>query len=141
MFSKSGGYAIRAVLFLAAYSTSEKKIGISEIAEALNVPRHFLAKILQQLSKQKLISSLKGPSGGFYLTEKELNGSLKSIIECIDKLDFMNSCMLGLPECSSEAPCPIHENVEVYRKGLLNLINDHTINEIAFRVKEGKIRI
>ena len=70
MFSKSCKYGIRAVLYLAVHSTNEKRLGVTEIASELDVPKHFLAKILQQLAKENLISSTKGPTGGFFLNAK-----------------------------------------------------------------------
>ena len=71
MFSKSCKYALRAVLYLAANTNESKKAGAKVIAETLDVPRPFLSKILQQLSRHQLIASTKGPHGGFYLDERE----------------------------------------------------------------------
>ena len=70
MFSQACKYAIRAVLYLAVHASEGKKVGVKDIAAALDVPKYFLAKILQQLSRNNLISSTKGPSGGFFLSEK-----------------------------------------------------------------------
>lgn len=65
MFSKACTYAIRAALYLAVHAGPQARLGVKEIAEALDVPKHFLAKILQQLVRNNLVSSVKGPSGGF----------------------------------------------------------------------------
>jgi len=141
MFSKSCKYAMRAVLFLALSSSPDKKLGVKEIADELNVPKHFLAKILQQLSRNLLISSTKGPSGGFYLSEENRQASLRKVVETIDGPDVFSSCIFGLPVCSSENPCPLHFKAVIYREGLLELIDGKSIAEMAQRIKDKKLTI
>ena len=134
MFSKACKYAIRAVLYLTVNADEEHKLGVKEVAEALDVPKHFLAKILQTLARHHLISSPKGPSGGFYLDEKNRRATLRSVVESIDGPDLFTSCVLGLPVCSSENPCPLHEQAVTYRRGLLDLIEHRTIEQVAKQV-------
>ena len=141
MFSKSCKYALRAVLYLAVKSSKEKKLGVKEISDELSVPKHFLAKILQQLSRNRLISSTKGPSGGFYLSDKNRQTSLRRIVETIDGPEVFNSCILGLPVCSSENPCPLHTKAMIYREGLLELVDGNSIEEMAKRVLDNKLTI
>jgi Rrf2 family protein len=70
MFSNSAKYAIKATLYLAVKSSVDRKIMIKDIAKPINVPRHYIAKLLQNLSRKKLVSSFKGPKGGFYLSQE-----------------------------------------------------------------------
>lgn len=71
MFSKATEYALRATIYIAQKSTEEKKIGIYEIAKAIDSPQSFTAKILQALTKEnKIISSIRGPNGGFFITQE-----------------------------------------------------------------------
>jgi len=141
MFSKACKYGIRAVLYLAAHAEESRKIGVDEIAEQLEVPRHFLAKTLQQLTKADLISSVKGPNGGFYLTEKNLNGNLLEVVRTIDGGEIFQSCILGLPECSSANPCPLHNHAFVYREGLVHQFKYLSIRDIAERVQLKAIKL
>lgn len=141
MFSKSCKYAMRAVLFLALHSDPDHKIGVKEIAEALEVPKPFLAKILQQLARNNLISSVKGPSGGFYLSEANRRASLRSVVECIDGPEVFSSCILGLPVCSSEHPCPLHMQAYIYREGLLKLVEGKTIDQVARQIELEELNL
>ena len=59
---------------LAAESSQEKKWTIKQISDHLSIPQHFLGKILQELVPRNIISSMKGPTGGFYMNEQ--NGQL-----------------------------------------------------------------
>ncbi len=118
MFTKSCQYAIRAVIYLSEQNRISKNIGVKEIADALQVPQQFLAKILQQLSKHNLISSVKGPNGGFFLSEANAKITLLDIVECIDGKGALSSCILGLPSCSSDHPCALHHHFFGAREGL-----------------------
>ena len=69
MLSNSCKYGIRAVVYLASRHT-KSNIGIKEISGDLGLPSPFLAKILQQLAKHKILNSVKGPNGGFTLKRK-----------------------------------------------------------------------
>lgn len=141
VFSKSCQYGIRAVLFLAVHSGSDHKVGVSELAEALEVPRHFLAKILQQLSRHHIISSVKGPSGGFYLSEDNLDATLDQVVESIDGPEMFHSCILGLPECSSENPCPLHFQAYGYREGLSYQLRNQPIRELAAKIQREELKL
>lgn len=92
MLSKSSKYAIRAVLYIANNTSEKKKIGSKEVAETLEIPAPFLAKTLQELTKAEIISSMKGPNGGFYLTDKNEQKSLFDIIDCIDNAHKFEEC-------------------------------------------------
>ncbi len=129
MFSKSCQYAIRAVVFMATNEEDGKNLGVKEIAATLNVPQQFLAKILQQLAKQKLISSIKGPNGGFYLNPENKETSILKIIECIDGPLTLNSCVLGLNKCSSKSPCPLHFSFFEYREEMRKTLADTSISD------------
>ena len=134
MFSKRTQYALRAILYLALHSSSKKKIGVNVIAFELNVPKQFLSKILQELVKHKMVFSSKGKYGGFYLTKTYLDKNLRSIIEVFDGDSLFNECVMGLPECSSEKPCPLHDITAVYRKQLINKLEKKSISSIAEQI-------
>ena len=80
MLSNSSKYAINAVIYLALYASPTKRLAPKDIAEALHIPTSFLAKILQILARKKVISSNKGPGGGFWLTDEEKAAPLKKLL-------------------------------------------------------------
>ncbi|MFQ5446768.1 MAG: RrF2 family transcriptional regulator, partial [Saprospiraceae bacterium] len=109
MFSKTCQYAIRGVIHIARNTKNGEAIGVKTIANSLKVPQQFLAKILQQLVRHHLLCSLKGPHGGYYLSDSNLDADLLSIARCIDGDLVLDSCLLGLPSCNSSNPCHLHE--------------------------------
>ncbi len=131
MITKSSKYAIRAVLYLAKNATIEKKIGSKLIAKELEIPAPFLAKTLQELTRKKIVSSVKGPNGGFYLSEINEKKSLFDIIDCIDNKDKFEECYLGQSECNDKKPCVIHHLYAPFKKNLLDRFKSKTIIEIS----------
>lgn len=136
MLSKSCKYAIRAVLYLAISADEGNKMKAEEIAEKLDIPKHFLAKILQPLAKRGIISSTKGRQGGFYLNEVNKSNKLLTIIEYFDGKDVFINCILGLNHCSNEMPCPYHNWVDPCRTLLYSKIQSETIGTSAKRIDE-----
>jgi len=135
MLSNACKYAIRSILYLAINNEENKKVGVKKIAEELETPQPFLAKLLQQLTRNKLVSSAKGPTGGFYLDENNLKNSVWDIIKCIDGTDKFDQCFMGLSSCGDENPCPVHFTVAPFKKKLLNDFKDKTIQEFVDEIK------
>ncbi|MCC7332471.1 MAG: Rrf2 family transcriptional regulator [Flavobacteriales bacterium] len=139
MLSKSSIYAIRSVIYIGHNSFNDKKItGIKEIASELELPSFYLSKLLQTLSKRKLIGSIKGPNGGFYFNENSNELTILQIIDAIDGISAFIDCGLGLKECSEKHPCPIHDDFKVYRDGLFRLFRDKKIVDLVTKIEEGR---
>lgn len=136
MLSNACKYAILSTLYLAEHSNEERKISVKEIAENIDVPSPFLAKLFQQLVRGKIISSSKGPHGGFYLSEKNKLKNVCDIIENIDGLNKLNGCFLGLHECDSKNPCPVHFIVEPFKNNILGKFRDKTIIAFAKEISD-----
>lgn len=131
MLSKSSKYGIRAVLYIARNASPTKKIGSREIAETLDIPAPFLAKTLQGLSRKGIISSAKGPGGGFYLTEKNTRKSIFDIIESIDGFQRFEGCFIGHPECDDSQPCIVHHLYAPFKEELIRCLAQKTIEEMV----------
>lgn len=131
MLSNASKYAIRSILYLASNSSENNKISVKIIADDLETPQSFLAKLLQQLTTNNLVSSTKGPHGGFYLSVKNKRKSLWDIIICIDGNEKFNQCFLGLSECNDKNPCPAHDIVAPFKKKMLENFRDKTIGQFA----------
>ncbi|MRT16113.1 Rrf2 family transcriptional regulator [Vitellibacter sp. q18] len=137
MFSKACEYGIRSVLFITEQSQLDRRPNIAEIAKAVDSPEPFTAKICQQLARSGIILSKKGPNGGFYL-EKDSKLTLAEIVACIDGESIFSGCSLGLPECSSERPCPLHDQFNSIREGLKNMCENTTVTQLSEKIRNGE---
>jgi Rrf2 family protein len=137
MLSNSSKYAIKAVLYLADKTDTTNKLMVKDLSAPTKVPKAYLAKLMQTLSKQNIISATKGPKGGYFLTKENKEIPVYKIIEVIDGNQRIESCVLGINECNSEHPCPLHEYVAPARTALLNTLKRMTIEELALDLKKG----
>ncbi|MCY1546987.1 HTH-type transcriptional repressor NsrR [compost metagenome] len=142
MFSKSTEYALRATIYIAKKGTKQDKLSIDEIAEAIDSPRAFTAKILHTLSKNKgLINSVSGPNGGFYISEEAKKKSVSVVLSAMGEEEVLERCVLGLNKCSGTHPCPMHEEYKSIKLQLLKLFKSKTIAQLAAEIKDGAIYI
>lgn len=135
MLSNACKYAIRAMLYLAVHSSEAEKIGAKKIAGELEIPQAFLAQLLRNLSVFELVSSMKGPGGGFFLNEKNREKSIWDVVVSIDGASKFDECFLGLTKCNDENPCPVHAIVSPFKKQILDDFRYKTINNLIEEIK------
>lgn len=140
IFSKTCEYAIRAVFYIASNTAeSGSRAGLKEIASVIGSPEPFLAKILQDLSRKGLISSVKGPNGGFYLEPAALHRPLADIVTAVDGDEIFNGCGMGLEYCSESEPCPLHKEFKKVRNQITHMLTRTTIGQFNRELAEGKL--
>jgi Rrf2 family protein len=136
MLSNTSKYAIRAMIYLALNTNGQNKIGIKKIAKDLNIPSPFLAKIMQVLAKHKLLSSTKGPNGGFGLAKDSKKITLFEIVTIIDGNDIFEKCLISMRTCHEEnTPCPVHKKYEPIREEIMKLFKEQVIGNLAYDIK------
>lgn len=140
LLSKSCVYGLRASLFLASHQNGEY-ISIKKLSEKLDISFHFLTKILQQLTAVDLLESLKGPNGGVRLSKPGNKITLLDIVVAIDSNDVLQECVLGLPGCGREKPCPLHNMWAATRNDIRDMLEKNTLMDMAQKGKKGNLRI
>lgn len=99
LFTKASEYALLSLIFI---SQQKSRQDVDTITLELNIPKSFLAKILQTLAKDGLLKSYKGAKGGFTLVKDPSEYNIKEIIKSVEKKEF------NVFECSSGI-CPNHQ--------------------------------
>ncbi len=132
MFSKACEYGIRASIYIAKQSLLDRKVSLKEVAEAIESPAAYTSKILQKLSRNSIINSGKGPSGGFSMDIMKLESvNLSSIVLAIDGGKIYSGCGLGLKKCNEKMPCPVHDQFKLIREDLKKMLERTTIKSLA----------
>lgn len=139
MFTKACEYGIRAMIYITAASKEGGKMSIRDICREIGAPEHFTAKILQDLSRKGLVSSLKGPNGGFFMEENQHRISLLEIVEAIDGNSLFTGCGLGLKQCSEVQPCPIHNKFKTIRDSLHKMLMETTVLQLTQNLEKGLV--
>ncbi|MCC5940985.1 MAG: Rrf2 family transcriptional regulator [Balneolaceae bacterium] len=138
MFSTSCHYGLQGILYIAMHSADDKNVDLKQIAVEQNIPKHFLSKILQQLVKNDLLISMKGPTGGFRLSRDPEDITLIEVIDAIDGLGVFNKCGIGFKQCNDANPCPIHDEYKKVRGQVEKLFRTKTLLELTEDVKRGE---
>ena len=138
MFSKACEYGIRAAIYIAQQSLVDRKVSLKDIAKAIESPTAYTSKILQKLSKNSIIKSDKGPTGGFSMDKTELEKvKLCSIVYAIDGDAVYTGCGLGLKKCNENKPCPVHNQFKLIREELKKMLETTTVKTLATDCEKG----
>lgn len=140
LFSKTFGYAIRGILYVAMSNDDKTRVQLDEIAEKLSVPRHFLGKVMKDLVKEDILRSMKGPYGGFYIHEKTMGTTLMELSRLTGDRNVFESCVLRLRKCNASSPCPMHKHVDAMRNEWQNLLATTTIGDLMNSDKQDLIK-
>jgi len=141
MLSATCKYGIRAVIFIASRPGQKTNTGLKQIAEKLIIPQPYLAKILQVLSRKKILHSSKGPHGGFHLLIPAEKLTLMDIIEAIDGGDFFDSCYVTGEKCNFDKPdngvCILHNDLRKEKDNLAKFFSSKTIEDLVNQVTQN----
>lgn len=138
MFSKTCEYGIRATIFIASESCLNKRVGLRDIAKKIDSPEAFTAKILQILSKNNIVNSIKGVGGGFEIPREIMKDiKLAQIVNALEGDRVFTGCGLGLTHCSEDHPCPMHEKFKSIRNELEFMLENTNLEELALGIKTG----
>ncbi len=105
MLSKTTEYALRAVIFLAKGDGNNTTSQL--IAEATCVPEGYMSKVLNTLTRNGIVTSQRGPTGGFALIADPQSLTMLDIVQAVEPLPKIQNCPLHLTEHKGNL-CPLH---------------------------------
>jgi Rrf2 family protein len=121
LYSRSVEYAIRSFVHLARIPDGQFAMA-RQIAEEEQIPAHFLAKILQELTRKGLLRSNKGPSGGFSLRVPASQIKLLDLVEALDGKT--------LAESLDHAPWTLDSWTDLHSR-IMDYLGRNTIADVA----------
>lgn len=129
MISKTAEYALRAVLYIAR-ETERGPARANEIAAALEVPGNYLSKILHTLARAGILTSERGPRGGFRLAKDTNELYLADLLEALDPGVLRADCLLGSPSCSDETACAVHGRWKKVREPVCEFFRQTAVADV-----------
>ncbi|GMQ81878.1 MAG: Rrf2 family transcriptional regulator [Rhodothermia bacterium] len=140
LLSKTCQYGVRAMIYLATDSP-DKYVSVRSISSALDISFHFLTKIFQRLTRYGLLLSYRGPNGGIKLSRPASQITLKEVVVAIEGPELFTECVLGLPGCGADRPCPLHHTWTIARDDLARMLEGETLDQIGSSTVRERLRL
>ncbi len=135
LYSSASEYAIRALTRL-ALGQAGRPSPVKELAEREGIPQYFLGKVFQALARAGILSSMRGPHGGFALARPASHITLYEIVQAIDGADSLKRCVIGLASCNDRHPCPHHYRWKPVRDRIEEYLRGTTLADLAHALRE-----
>jgi Rrf2 family protein len=132
---RSGQLALQASLLLALEPAGTPR-RVSEIAAELGVPRTYLAKVLQGMTRIGLLRAVRGPGGGVCLARSPRELHLWDVLSALEPAREFEQCFLGLGQCNDAQPCPLHEAWGPIRADILAMLQTKSLWEFATEARQ-----
>jgi len=130
--TRAADYAVRVMIHLAALTEGERAM-LPALADATGAPGSFLSKVLQALTRADLISSRRGPLGGFEILARGRQASVREVIEAIDGPIMLNVCLTHGQSCNRKSWCPAHPVWVKAQRAMLDVLDGATIADLAMQ--------
>lgn len=135
----SAKYAVRALANMAAREDLLCPVSAAEIAANEDLPQYYLAKVMQDLVRARILKSTRGRGGGFILAAAPEATKVMQVLQAVEDMEaFEHDCILGLSACSDTAPCPLHDMWTPVRAGLLDTLRSMTVADLAAEMMRKK---
>jgi Rrf2 family protein len=131
--TRAADYGVRVMIHLATLPP-EVRAFLPALAMATDAPESFLSKVLQALSRAKLIESHRGKAGGFVILPRGRGASMYDVIAAIDGPIRLNVCLVAGKSCERKASCPAHPVWAKAQRAMLEVLSAASIEEMAARV-------
>ena len=141
LITRDTDYAIRALCFIA--ESRKERVAVAELVKRLGIPRPFLRKILQVLTKKKFLNSYRGQAGGFSLAVSPAKITLIDLVEAFQGRLRFNKCIFKKQVCPNMKVCKVKRKIDSIQKFVVSELKGVTIasllNEAGSKKKRGMV--
>ena len=131
--TRAADYGVRVMIHLASLGPG-RRTSLPEMVEAVEVPEHFLSKVLQMLCRSGLIQSHRGANGGFELAADAKTVSLLDVVEALEGPIQLNVCLGEYGTCGRKSWCPAHQVWVEAQEALVGVLRRASIADLARQV-------
>lgn len=130
MFSSTADHALRALMVLARTEPG-RPVRVVEIAELTGAPQNYLSKTMNALARAGIVTSARGPLGGFALAIPAERLTVARVVDLFDEPAPRSRCMLSSEPCSPDRPCSAHGRWTALRAARRAPLDDTTIADLV----------
>ncbi len=132
-----GRYAVTAMLDLTLHH-DQGPINLSEISSRQGISLSYLEQLFSRLRKQGLVSSSRGPGGGYMLGRSSTEISIADVIRAVDETVDATRCH-GKKNCHGEDRCLTHELWEELSQQITSFLSNITLASLVERVSVKQV--
>ena len=123
-------YALRMMVNLARHYEKGPE-STRTVSNEEDVPYQLACKLMQRLTRAKLVESCMGAKGGYQLSKTPSDINILDIIETIQGPLSVNQCMLKINACTRKSGCPVSGKLKGLQENLNNYLSSITLSELA----------
>ncbi len=128
--STKGRYGLRILLDLAMHGSGEQPRMLRDVAESQQISLKYLSRLIVDLRRARMVRSVRGVKGGFFLARKPAELTLLEIIEAMEGSISIVDCV-GKPEkCARHNCCPARDVWSELNDGIRDLMRKITLEDI-----------
>ena len=129
-FTKRSDYGLMAIHYIAVHEDGGP-VSAKRIAEEFAIPPELLAKILQRLAKQRLITSQNGPKGGYVLARRAMEITVGQVVTALEGPINIVECLEEDSECPQMARCNLRRPVRKIQAAISHMLDTMSLAELA----------
>ncbi len=129
-FTKRADYGLMAIHYIAVNETLGA-VNTRRIAEEFRIPPELLAKILQRLAKERLITSQNGPKGGYVLARRPAAITVGEVIRALEGPIRIVECYDDEAECPQMERCNLRRPVQKIQAAISQLLDTMSLAELT----------
>ncbi|MFK5956018.1 MAG: Rrf2 family transcriptional regulator [Planctomycetota bacterium] len=126
--TKRSEYGLMALAYMA--QSGDAYTSVKSIVSDLGVPRRLLAEVLKELSRANLVEAVRGPGGGYRLTQPPEDLSLARVVEILEGPVKVAECTDG-GRCDLSPSCTIQSGIHVVAQRIKSVLDTYSLAELA----------
>ncbi|MEX1222727.1 MAG: Fe-S cluster assembly transcriptional regulator IscR [Idiomarina sp.] len=126
--TSKGRYAVTAMLDVALH-TEHGPVPLADISERQGISLSYLEQLFARLRKQGLVTSVRGPGGGYRLGQEAISISVGSVIQAVDESIDATRCQ-GKADCQGGERCLTHSLWEGLSERIEDFLGGITLGEL-----------
>jgi len=124
-----GRYAVTAMLDLALHA-QDRPVSLAEISERQTISLSYLEQLFSRLRQSGLVSSVRGPGGGYRLVESSTNIWVADIIDAVNESVDTTNCQ-GRGDCQSGSICLTHHLWDDLSQQIHNFLSSISLADLV----------
>lgn len=130
-------YAIHGLVYLDRAS-GEQPVLLEEIASAIKVPKEYMRKIFQRLTRKHLVVARRGARGGYRLSRSSAELTLRDVMEAMEGSMPLYRCLRLQRQCGLSPGCPVQRTFDLAGQKMAEVLQSVSIRDLAREIKENR---